>query len=245
MPTPRIGYTFRTRKREYFLKWQKDYWFAIALFGGEPVPIYPDDDLDALLPTLDGVILTGGGDVHPRFFGQENRGTQMDTVDEARDAMELAVARYAAEHGLPLLGVCRGIQVMNIALGGGLIQHIEGHAQVANTFDGPPTRHPVRVEPGSLLARTLNVNPGLMVNTYHHQAVPGDDLGAGLKVVAWADDGVVEGLEMPGHPYFVGVQWHPERLYELGPEHRRLFHALIEAAANRPRKARGIRLHAE
>ena len=229
---PRIGYTNKQRGRDYFLQWQKDYWYAIVMYGGEPVPIYPDDDLDALLPTLDGLILTGGGDVHPRFFGQENQGTQMDTVDEARDAMELAAARYAAEHGLPLLGVCRGIQVMNIALGGGLIQHIEGHAQVANTFDGPPTQHPVRVAPDSLLARTLRVTPGLMVNTYHHQAAPADALGAGLRVSAWAGDGVVEGLELPGHPFFVGVQWHPERMYELGPEHRHLFRALLDAAGS-------------
>jgi putative glutamine amidotransferase len=228
---PRIGYTFKNRTREFFLKWQRDYWFAIVMNGGDPVPIYPDDDLDALLPTLDGIILTGGGDVHPRFFGEENRGTQMDTVDEARDAMELAVARWAAEQGTPLLGICRGIQVMNIALGGGLIQHIEGHAQVANTFDGPPTQHAVRVAPDSLLARTLGVNPGLMVNTYHHQAVPAEALGAGLRTVAWAEDGVVEGLELPGHPFFLGVQWHPERLYELGPEHHRLFQRLLDAAA--------------
>ncbi len=230
MMTPRIGFTTAKRDRDYFLKWQKDFWFIITLMGGEPVPIYPDDDLAALLPTLDGFVLTGGGDVHPRFFGQENLGTQMDTVDEARDEMELAVARYAAEQELPLLGVCRGIQVINIALGGGLIQHIEGHAQVANTFDGPPTRHFVRIAPDSLLARTLAVNPGVWVNTYHHQAVPEEDLAPGLQAVAWADDGVVEGLELPGHPYYLGVQWHPERLYELGPEHRSLFRALIAAA---------------
>ncbi len=228
MSTPRIGYTTQRRDRQYFLKWQKDYWFAITMFGGEPVPIYPDDPLSTLLPTLHGVILTGGGDVHPRFFGQENQGTQMDTVDEARDEMELFVARYAAEHGLPLLGVCRGIQVINIALGGGLIQHIEGHAQVANTFDGPPTQHFVHLKTDSLLAQTLQVNPGLMVNTYHHQAVADDDLGDGLRPVAWSHDGVIEGLELDSHPFYVGVQWHPERLYELSPEHRRLFQALIQ-----------------
>ncbi len=233
--TPRIGYTFGDASRDYFLKWRTTYWYAITMMGGEPVPIYPDSDLDALCPTLDGVILAGGGDVHPRFFGQENQGALMDSVDEARDEMELAIARRAAAAGKPLLGVCRGIQVMNIALGGGLIQHIEGHAQVANTFDGPPTQHRVRVEADSLLARTLGVNPGALVNTYHHQAVPADDLAPGLQAVAWAEDGVVEALEMPGHPFYVGVQWHPERFYELGPEHRNLFRALIDAATNQMR----------
>lgn len=231
MMSPRIGYTFKDRSRDYFVKWRTNYWFAITMFGGEPVPIYPDDDLDALVPTLDGIVLTGGGDVHPRFFGQEDQGTDMESVDEARDVMELALARRAAAQGIPLLGICRGIQVMNIALGGGLIQHIEGHAQVANTFDGPPTQHGVRVEPDSLLARTLQVNPGLMVNTYHHQAVPEDDLGAGLRVVAWAEDGMVEGLELPGHPFYVGVQWHPERFFELALPHRRLFQILVERAS--------------
>ena len=232
MNSPRIGYTFKDRSRDYFLKWRTTYWYAIVMAGGEPVPIYPGDDLDALCPTLDGVILTGGGDVHPRFFGQENQGTQMDSVHEARDELELAIARRAAAAGKPLLGICRGIQVMNIALGGGLIQHIEGHAQVANTFDGPPTQHQVRLQPGSLLARTLAHGPTAMVNTYHHQAVPADNLGAGLQATAWAEDGVVEALELAGHPFYLGVQWHPERLYELGPEQRKLFAALITAAQN-------------
>jgi len=230
MTSPRIGYTFKDRSRDYFLKWRTSYWYAIVMAGGEPVPIYPDDDLDALCPTLDGVILTGGGDVHPRFFGQENQGTQMDSVHEARDELELAIARRAAAAGKPLLGICRGIQVINIALGGSLIQHIEGHAQVANTFDGPPTQHQVRLQPDSLLARTLANGPTAMVNTYHHQAVPADDLGAGLQVTARAEDDVVEALELTGHPFYLGVQWHPERLYELGPEQRNLFRALITAA---------------
>ena len=227
---PRIGYTFKDRSRDYFRKWRTTYWYAVTMMGGEPVPVYPDSNLDTLCPTLDGVILAGGGDVHPRFFGQEIAGTKMDSVDEARDEMELAIARRAAETGKPLLGICRGIQVMNIALGGSLIQHIEGHAQVANTFEGPPTQHVVRIEPDSLLARTLDVNPGVMVNTYHHQAVPANDLAPGLRAVAWAEDGVIEALELPGHPFYLGVQWHPERFYELPIEHRTLFRALIEAA---------------
>ncbi len=233
MTTPRIGYTFKNRTREFFLKWRTTYWYAIVMAGGEPVPVYPDSNLDTLCPTLDGVILTGGGDVHPRRFGQEPDGTLMDSVQEARDELELAIARRAAETGKPLLGICRGIQVMNIALGGGLIQHIEGHAQVANTFEGPPTQHPVQVAPDSLLARTLRVNPGAVVNTYHHQAVPADNLAPGLRATAWAEDGTVEALEMPDHPYYIGVQWHPERLYELGPEQRNLFTALIASAKTR------------
>ncbi len=232
MSAPRIGYTSKLRSRKFFLDWQKEYWFAITMMGGEPVPIYPDSDLDELYANLDGVILTGGGDVHPRFFGEEINGTQVDTIHEARDEMELAVARRAAASGKPLLGICRGIQVMNIALGGSLIQHIEGHAQVANSFDGEPTQHLVRLDVESQLARVLDVNPATRVNTYHHQAVPEDALGAGLRVAAWAEDGVVEALELPGHPFYIGVQWHPERLYELGPEHRNLFRALIETAAS-------------
>ncbi len=230
--TPRIGYTFKNRTREFFLKWRTTYWYAIVMAGGEPVPIYPGDDLDALCPALDGVVLTGGGDVHPRHFGQEPDGTQMDSVHEGRDELELAIARRAAASGKPLLGICRGIQVMNIALGGGLIQHIEGHAQVANTFEGPPTQHAVCIEPDSLLARTLDNGATATVNTYHHQAVPADDLAPGLRATAWAEDGVIEALEMPGHPFYIGVQWHPERLYELGPEQRNLFRALVAAAKN-------------
>jgi len=228
--TPRIGYTIRTRSREYFLKWRINYWFALTLVGAEPVPIYPDMALDEICPTLDGLLLTGGGDVHPRFFGQEIAGTQMDSVHEEADVMEIELVQRAAASGKPLMGICRGIQVINVALGGALHQHIDGHAQAVNSFDGPPTQHLVQVQQGSLLARTLGVSTSILTNTYHHQAVDENALGPGLHISARAADGIVEALELPGHPFFLGVQWHPERLFELPVEHRNLFQALVRAA---------------
>ena len=230
MSTPRIGYTIRTRDREYFQKWRITYWFALTMFGAEPVPLYPDADLDKLCPTLDGILLTGGGDVHPKFFGQEIAGTQMDSVHVEADVLELAIARRAAASGKPLMGICRGIQVINVALGGSLHQHIEGHAQRTNSFGGPPTQHQVQIAPGSLLARTLHNLPSILANTYHHQAVDEQNIAPGLQIVARAPDGIVEALELPTHPFFLGVQWHPERMFELPTEHRNLFKALVQAA---------------
>lgn len=147
------------------------------------------------------LVLPGGADIHPRFYGQELRGAR--EIDEARDEYELAVFRRFLEEGKPILGICRGAQLINAALGGTLLQHIDGHGK---TPDGADGTHPVRTEDGQLLRL---YGERFTVNSAHHQAV--DRPGEGLRAVAWAEDGTVEAIRHVSLPIF-GVQWHPERL---------------------------------
>lgn len=227
----RIGFTSREENIDYFIRWQRDYWFCLQLAGAEPVRLYPEavHDYHAALDGLDGLLLTGGGDIDPAQYGQPIDGTDPDTIYPERDRMELGLARAAVERGLPVFGICRGIQVMNVALGGCLIQHVEGHTGKNNTFEQPKP-HLVRLQPDSLIERVMANGPKVLTNSYHHQALCVDGLAPGLVATGFAEDGTVEVVEMPDHPWFLGVQWHPERLYELGPEHRRLFEAFAAAA---------------
>ncbi len=228
---PRIGFTSREADFAYFLQWQRDYWFSILLAGGEPVRLTPDavGDFEAALAGLDGLLLTGGGDIDPAQYGQVMAGTDPASIYPERDRLELGLTRAAFARGLPTLGVCRGIQVMNVALGGSLIQHHDNHTGDANTFN-QPRPHPVQIAPGTLLDRTLACGPLLHTNSYHHQALSSAGLAPGLIASAHALDGIIEAIESPDHPWFLGVQWHPERQYELGPEHGRLFQALVAAS---------------
>lgn len=178
-----------------------------------------------ILKRLDGVLLPGGVDVDPARFGEEPI-PELGEVSLERDALELFIARYAAEHGLPALGICRGIQVMNVALGGSLYQDLptQGFGAV---------QHAQKSEPG-VLAHSLEqigesplkglFEPRFRVNSYHHQALK--DLAPGLRPVAAAPDGVVEAVYLEGHPFFLGVQWHPELL----PQQWGIFRLLVEAA---------------
>jgi len=211
---------------------------AVQRAGGVPVllPPYLDPPArDALWSRLDGLVLSGGGDVDPARFGEARR-PEVDGVSEARDALEMELANRAVDGAVPLLAICRGIQVLNVARGGSLVQHIPAevpeacaHAQSAPRHE-PTHAVAVRVE-GTLLGRVLAL-PELRVNSFHHQAIR--RLGAGLRETAWAPDGVIEGVDMPGAPGFVvGVQWHPEDLADRDPAARRLFEALVEAARSR------------
>ena len=148
----------------------------------------------------DALVLPGGGDLHPRLYGQRLCGAE--DIDEARDARELALAEAFLRRGLPVFGICRGLQLLNVFFGGTLHQHIEGHSR----REGCDRLHPVCAEGGLLCAL---YGPRFTVNSAHHQAV--DRLGAGLRVLARADDGTVEALAH-GHLPVFAVQWHPERL---------------------------------
>lgn len=231
---PRIGFTSREADYNYFLQWQRDYWFSILLAGGEPVRLVPETitDFEKALADLDGLLLTGGGDIDPAHYGQALAGTDPASIYPERDRLELGLTRAAFARGLPTLGICRGIQVMNVALGGGLVQHHENHTGDANTFNAPRP-HTVTITPGALLDRTLAAGPLLHTNSYHHQALTVANLAPGLLASGFASDGIIEAVEHPGHPWFLGVQWHPERQYELGDEHRRLFTAFVDACRNR------------
>lgn len=242
---PRIGFTSREADRQYFITWQRDYWFSIRLGGGEPIRLYPEvvEDAEAALEQIDGLLLTGGGDMDPKIYHQAPNGTDPNTIYPERDRMEMALVQAAVARNLPVFGICRGIQVINVALGGGLTQHVEGHTGKNNTF-AAPRPHPVTVRPNSLLDRIMNSGLTIQVNSYHHQAVRSDDLADSLIASGMANDGVIEALEHPVHPWLLGVQWHPERLYELDASHERLFTSFVQAAYhyqtthNAPRRVR-------
>jgi putative glutamine amidotransferase len=199
---------------------------AIEAAGGLPVVLATGDP--ALVERLDGLCLAGGPDIDPSSYGDPERHELLGDADPAVDADELALARAADARGLPVLGICRGAQALNVVRGGTLIQHIDGHRQDAPA-DQPA--HPVAVAPGSLLA-ALCSEP-LHVNSFHHQAA--DRLGAGVRAVATAPDGTVEAIEDPSRPFWLGVQWHAEAMVER-PEQLALFSGLV-AAAGAPRLA--------
>ncbi|HKE79453.1 MAG TPA: gamma-glutamyl-gamma-aminobutyrate hydrolase family protein [Solirubrobacteraceae bacterium] len=204
---------------------------AIDAAGGVPV-VLPPVGLDAvpeLIERLDGVCLSGGPDLDPDAYGAATRHPELGPTEPGLDAFELAVAHAADAAGLPLLGICRGAQAINVARGGTLHQHVEGHRQAALAT---ARTHTVTVDDDSLLA-SLTGPGSLEVNSFHHQAV--DIPGAGLRIVARAIDGTVEAIEDRTRPLLLGVQWHAETLADR-PEHGALFAALVEIAAEEPRR---------
>jgi putative glutamine amidotransferase len=205
---------------------------AVDRAGGLPVVLPPValDGVGELLDRLDGVLLSGGLDLDPDAYGARERHPELGETKPALDAFELAVARAADARGLPLLGVCRGAQALNVARGGTLHQHIDGHRQAELAT---VTTHAVALARGSRLQR-LAGGPRLRVNTFHHQAV--DVPGAGLRVVARAPDGTAEAIEDPTRPFLLGVQWHAETLVE-DPAHAAVFTALVDAAERRDGRA--------
>ncbi|MGW0625148.1 gamma-glutamyl-gamma-aminobutyrate hydrolase family protein [Streptomyces sp. NPDC002758] len=187
--------------------------------GGLAAMLPPDapEHAAAAVARLDGLVIAGGPDVEPVRYGAE-RDARTGPPARARDAWELALVEAALAAGLPLLGICRGMQLLNVALGGTLLQHIDGHAGVIGQFG----RHPVKPVPGSRYAAVVPEETS--VPTFHHQAV--DRLGEGLVASAHAADGTVEAVELPlGAPWVLGVQWHPE----MG-EDVRVMRALVKAA---------------
>jgi putative glutamine amidotransferase len=204
----------------------EDYVEAVYAAGGVALALpHPRQGAAAaeLLEGCQGLLLSGGGDIHGDFFGEPLH-PRAEAVDPCRDAFEIALCRRAVAQNIPLLGICRGVQVLNVALGGGLVQHLEGHARPEAR--GAPA-HPVAVAPGSLLWGLYG--PALEVNTLHHQGV-GPRLGEGLRVTARGPEGWPEALEGAGR-FLLGVQWHPEALWENFPEHLKLFAAFVEACA--------------
>jgi putative glutamine amidotransferase len=196
---------------------------ALRRAGAVPLalPVHGGDAAE-LVGRVDGVLLTGGGDVDPATFGRD--GGAAEGVDGLRDAFELAVVRAALDTATPLFGICRGLQVLNVALGGTLVGDLPAERGTDAHWDtgswGTPV-HPVRVEPGTRLFGVTG--PVAEVNSMHHQAV--DRLGTGLVVAARAPDGVVEAVEWPGRPV-LAVQWHPECLAPAQP-HQGLFDVFV------------------
>jgi putative glutamine amidotransferase len=208
---------------------------AIERAGGIPVIVPPlrPDAIDSLLDRVDGLCLPGGPDLQPSAYGQEPH-PELGPTEPRVDAVELALVRAADRRKLPILGICRGMQVLNVARGGSLHQHLPD--VVGNGLEhrqpdhGSITTHHVDTAPHSRLRAVLG-GPKLEVNSFHHQAV--HSLGKNLVATAWAEDGTIEAVENPGDRFVLGVQWHAEGLRDHGP----LFDLLIAAAAGAEEEA--------
>jgi putative glutamine amidotransferase len=206
---------------------------AVELAGGLPVVLPPleDDAIAPLVARLAGVCLSGGPDLDPATYGADPH-PYLGSVEPSLDAFEVAVARQADALGVPVLGICRGCQALNIARGGTLHQHLPDVAQSAidhrQTASGRETTHTVDVRDGTRLAEIVGAGE-LDVNSFHHQGV--DRLGHGLEITARSPDGVIEAIEDDRTALFLGVQWHVETLVDR-PRHAALFEALVAAAAD-------------
>jgi putative glutamine amidotransferase len=212
---------------------------AVIRAGGIPtlIPLNEgdEDSLCGLFDRLDGILIPGGGDVDPAIYGADCSPFN-DRIDPARDWVELRLVRWAVEADKPLLGICRGHQILNVALGGTLIQDIRDEVPDALRHDAPNEdrwferiAHQVNVAEGSRLRDALGVDC-VDVNSLHHQAVR--QTAPSLRAAACAPDGIVEAVEHPGRRFIVGVQWHPEALFEQHAPSQRLFEAFIQAASS-------------
>lgn len=207
---------------------------AVWQAGGNPiiVPWVSDSPAD-ILDELDGLILSGGGDIDPVLFGQE-RHDETNGIDDARDEFELALMRAAAERDVPTLAICRGMQVMNVAFGGTLIQHVPDvstdiqHRQDKIEIPRETPSHRVSLENTPNPVSDIIGATELMTNSFHHQAL--DTIAPPLRLAGRADDGIIEAMWHSGMTFGIAVQWHPEGHAAAYPEHARLFSALVEAA---------------
>jgi putative glutamine amidotransferase len=225
----------------------------VALAGGVPLTLPRVDGafLDDALAACDGILIGGGRDIEPSLYGQE-AGEHLAPTEPLRDAFELELVERTLDRGLPLLGMCRGIQILNVALGGTLVQDVSlkpewaqhpsdrgwkawkevERASLAGEEEVPPhPRHPIRVEPGSRLHAALGVEE-VDVDSFHHQAL--DRVAPELTVVARAPDGVVEAVELDGGGYVLAVQWELQEEWRVDRRFLGLFAQLVEAASHRP-----------
>ncbi|MGQ0811439.1 MAG: gamma-glutamyl-gamma-aminobutyrate hydrolase family protein [Nitrospiraceae bacterium] len=223
------------REPTYFLRAR--YIRAIDELGGVPLilPLTADRRVRrALLSDLGGLVLTGSGpDLHPSLYGERQR-YKFRVVSQERSNFELDMARLAMDAGIPILGICGGMQTMNVALGGSLFQDIPSQVEDAHehrqSLPATQLSHSVTVTPGSLLRRIVRQNR-IRVNSSHHQSVK--VLAPSLVASAVAPDGVIEAIEAPKHRFLLGIQWHPEFLFDRHAIHRRLFQAFLTAARRR------------
>jgi putative glutamine amidotransferase len=224
---PRIGITSCSKNADYIE--------SVRRAGGEPVlldwSVLPSG-ADALA-SVDGVLMTGGPDVDPSAYGEPRDSTVVSVAPAARDRFELDLAREALKRDAPVLAICRGLQVLNVAAGGSLVQDIPSQVPAALTHDIKDPKnaiaHPVQIAPGSRVAELLAATEA-RVNSRHHQAV--NRPGEGLRVTATSPDGVVEALEKPDARFCVAVEWHPENFVETG-EFLPLFEGLVRASRER------------
>jgi putative glutamine amidotransferase len=237
MQAPLIGITtFRRRKDGQVTQHaiSETYVQAVVRAGGVPVLIPADlqqVEAEVLIDRLDGLLLSGGGDILPERYGSKPH-PKVGSMDGDRDELEITLVKLAVEKHLPFLGICRGIQVINVALGGTLYEDIATQCErpIRHAYypDWPRDlrAHGVKAEPDSQLVQMVG-KPEFEVNSLHHQGLR--DIGADLRAVAWAPDCLVEAIELPGHPFGIGVQWHPECIPDA-PESVALFDTFVKAA---------------
>lgn len=223
------------REPTYFLRAR--YVRAIEDLGGIPIVLPLVADLDArrrLVTHIDGLLLTGSGpDLAPELYGERQR-YKFRVMSQRRATFELEMAQLARAADLPLLGICGGMQALNVAFGGSLYQDIDSQRpeplQHRQTVPATQLTHAVKIAPKSLLHRIVQTKT-LRVNSSHHQSVR--DVASALTATAVAPDGVIEAIESPSQRFLLGIQWHPEFLFDRHERHRRLFQAFLEAARRR------------
>lgn len=224
---PLIGITTYAANENHEVTLPVNYIESVRRAGGIPVLLPPGEkQIESLLPHLSGLILAGGGDISPECYGGESH-PLVYMVDEGRDRMELSLAREVIQREIPTLAICRGIQITNVALGGTLYPHLPDHFGDSIEHRKPPrepTPHCIEVDQDSRLAAIMeSVNVETM--SWHHQAL--NQVADELHIVARAPDGVIEAVELTGHPWFIGVQWHPELTSDQDPTQQNLFNEIV------------------
>jgi putative glutamine amidotransferase len=211
---------------------------AVAAAGGVPLVLPPQDgDVETLLGLIDGLLFSGGADIDPNYYGETELHPATYDVHPLRDRFELELIRVAIERDYPSLCICRGIQLLNVACGGSLYQHVPDqydaaipHRQQEAGYQTHEPSHSITVEPGSLLATAYGAIT-IRANSYHHQAVK--KIAPSLRATGWTEDGLIEAVELHEKSFVLGVQWHPEMMFQAHPEHLAPFKALAEAATVR------------
>ena len=239
MTRPIIGITTYGQDEDLQFKIPRQYVDCVRRAGGLPWLLPPGEvDLDDFFAAIDGLILAGGGDLNPEHYqGQSHSSIYM--LDAERDMMELQIAKTAIATKMPTLAICRGVQVVNVALGGTLFEHLPdvvGNAVVHRLPPREPTEHPIRVLPESRLAKILTATD-FSAASWHHQAIR--DIGPGLEPVAFAPDNTIEAVELQGHPWLIGVQWHPELTAATDTIQQKLFNEFVIAIKGLRENLRG------
>ena len=234
MKNPVIALTSNT------LHYAESYADAVERADGEPWVVTPDDDISTsdVLELAGGLVLCGGEDVHPSWYGEEPVPDVEMHYNAARDTLEIPLLRAALDADFPVYAICRGVQVLNVTLGGRLIQHMEGHSIFAEGGEELSQYHRIYISPGSKLAAVVGSGGFVRVNSRHHQGIKEPQKSSALLASAYSlEDGYIEALESPGHRWVIGVQFHPERRMEVPPHFDRLFQSLVERASEGLRAA--------
>jgi putative glutamine amidotransferase len=227
MTKPVIGITAYGVNQNHRYDLPYGYVYAVRKAGGTPLLIAPGDKPNDYLHLFDGIILAGGGDIQPHFYDGKNHHTIYKTNEE-RDISEFELVKALLKAKTPLFAICRGLQVVNVLLGGTVYEHLPEHygeKVLHRSSDAKQVQHKVEIEPGSLLADIVKTDE-MKIASMHHQSIK--NLASKLKITATAADGVIEAAEMPGHPWFLGVQWHPELTAANDPLQQHLFDAMIK-----------------